>query len=138
MEKSVVLPCHSSQARVEMNTVGCLFISLKNLYLKCDIRMTFSCQNISCGAAKIQKFPCIFVHVLCTYANIILLPFALCHISVGVPNYFNSRYYTHAFYACACLCFCSALHHYSKIDFLGLSHHTARAGSRKCLFHGAA
>lgn len=52
---------------------------------------------------------------------------------MGLPDYFISCYDTSAFCEYACLCFCSALQHCSKIDFLRLSHYTASAGSRKCL-----
>lgn len=62
---------------------------------------------------------------------------SLCVISlsfyVELPPSFSRCYYTHASCVYACFCFCYALHHCSKIDFLRLSHHTVRAGSRKCL-----
>ncbi len=97
---------------------------LSSLILNMEKSIVLLCQS---G----QSFCTYTVHLCKHY----IAPSFLCVLSVQIcvelPNYFSSCYYTHAF--CACLCFCSALHRCSKIDFLRLSHHTVRAGSRKCL-----
>lgn len=84
---------------------------------------------------EIQKFtPGVYIHYKILWLCVCQIFFhSSCVSHVKLPSSFNSCYYTHASCVYACFCFCYALHHCSKIDFLRLSHHTVRAGSRKCL-----
>lgn len=110
------------------------------MYVKYDIRMTFSYENVSCEkqslkticACKIQKITCkkitfciCTVHLIKHY--IAPSSYVFVQFYMGLPNPLNLCCCTHAF--CACLCFYSALHHCSENNFLRLS--SSHSESRK-------
>lgn len=96
--------------RMKMNTVGCGFILLKRVH----IRML--AVKTTTEWIRFAKIPLpLSSHLVC---------WILCRTWI---------YATRAFCAGPRLCLCCALHHCSKIDFLRLSHHAVRSGSRKCL-----
>lgn len=134
--------CISQAKQVEMRTVGCVF-----LVKMCIYNVISGWHFFISGSSLLKNNPTVFLHIksrqfffMQTLDCSLFLWVLLVQFYMGLPDYSTSCYYTHAFYQCTCLCFCSAPHPCSKIDFFRLSHHTVsaarEAGSACC--HGTA
>lgn len=141
-----------SQAKQEWKlTLLAVFLSCKNVCLDCDIRMTFSCQNVSCDTVKLKNNPwtvflpikstnlCLktwlFVHVLSS----IIPPIFLCVLSVqfyvGLPNYFSAITPVHFVHVCVSALLCTIAAKSISSDCL-VTQREQETGSACC--HGAA